>query len=148
MGSVSVDQILSTPLRKIEVPGGNVMHGMKASDNGYDGFGEAYFSWVEKDFIKAWKLHTKMTLNLVVPVGLVRIVFVSPDEVGKYRIEEIGESNYCRLTVPPGLWFGFMGVAESTSLLLNIANIIHEPTETIRKEITDFDFNWHDKSKK
>ena len=38
--------ILVTPLQQIEAEGGDVLHGMKQSDSGYTGFGEAYFSWV------------------------------------------------------------------------------------------------------
>ena len=139
MGSVKLDEIIITPLKKIEVVGGNVLHG---SDTGFQGFGEAYFSWVQKGFVKAWKLHTRMTLNLVVPVGKIKLVFLSPVEPARFRVEIIGEENYARITVPPGLWFGFQGVAEKDSLLLNIANIIHEPEETQRKDIESFSYNW------
>ena len=31
----------------------------KTNDNGYNGFGEVYFSSVKIDSIKAWKLHKK-----------------------------------------------------------------------------------------
>ena len=58
----------------ISVDGGNVLHGLKSTDVGYDGFGEAYFSLVDKDYIKAWKRHKEMRLNLVVPIGRIRFV--------------------------------------------------------------------------
>ena len=61
-------------LKKIEVPGGNVFHAMKNTDDGYNGFGEVYFSKIEPNAIKAWKRHKEMTLNLVVPVGKIRFV--------------------------------------------------------------------------
>ncbi|SVE62175.1 uncharacterized protein METZ01_LOCUS515029, partial [marine metagenome] len=63
-----------TPLRRIENAGGDVLHGMKQSDVGYTGFGEAYFSWVSASAVKAWKRHTQMTMNVVVPVGQVKFV--------------------------------------------------------------------------
>ena len=65
--------ILVTPLQQIEAEGGDVLHAMKQKDAGYDGFGEAYFSWVSAGAIKAWKRHTQMTMNVVVPVGQVRL---------------------------------------------------------------------------
>jgi len=142
MGIVTVDDIIISPLKKIEVQGGDVLHGIKVSDAGYNGFGEAYFSWVIQDHVKAWKLHTRMTLNIVVPVGEIQFTFTSPDAPGLFRTEVIGIANYVRLTVPPGLWFGFKGVTAGYSLLLNIASIEHEPDETLKKGITDFDFNW------
>ena len=140
MGSVSVNQILITPLKRIQVAGGDVLHCMKCSDPGYVDFGEAYFSIVEAGAIKAWKRHLRMTLNLVVPVGIVRFVFV--DETGGIREESLGVDRYARLTVPSGIWFGFMGLSEPHSLLLNIADIPHDPDEIERKEIEEVNFNW------
>ena len=39
-------------------------------------FGEAYFSKIKFNKIKAWKYHSKMTLNLAVPHGKVKFVFI------------------------------------------------------------------------
>ena len=90
--------ILVTPLMRIETPGGDVMHAMKESDAGYVGFGEAYFSWVSGGVIKAWKRHTKTTMNVVVPVGKVRFVFCSIDASGNkdFRVEEIGIDRFMK----------------------------------------------------
>jgi dTDP-4-dehydrorhamnose 3,5-epimerase len=141
MGSVGVDLVVVQTLKRIPVNGGDVMHAMKITDERYKGFGEAYFSWVNRGAVKAWKLHKEMTLNLIVPLGEVKFVFTSPDEPGKFRTEYIGTSNYARVTVPPGLWFGFSGLAEQ-NLVLNIANIIHEPTESLKEVLSYFDFDW------
>ncbi|MHB1099241.1 MAG: dTDP-4-dehydrorhamnose 3,5-epimerase [Burkholderiales bacterium] len=140
MGAVSVDDILLTPLKRVPVKGGDVLHAMKRSDPGFVDFGEAYFSIVEKDAVKAWKRHLKMTLNLVVPVGQVRFVFM--DEANRQREVKIGEANYVRLTVPPQLWFGFQGMAVPQSLLLNVADIPHDPDEIERKLIDEIRFDW------
>ena len=137
--------ILVTPLRRIENAGGDVMHGMKQSDVGYTGFGEAYFSWVSAGAIKAWKRHTQMTMNVVVPVGQVRFVFrcVNADGIEEFRIEEIGVDRYARITVPPGIWFGFQGLHTPQSLLLNIANIPHDPNEVEGLALTDINYDWN-----
>ena len=137
--------ILVTPLRRIEAVGGDVLHGMKQSDAGYTGFGEAYFSWVSAGAIKAWKRHTQMTMNVFVPVGQVRFVFrcVNADGIEEFRVEEIGVDRYARLTVPPGIWFGFQGLNTSQSLLLNIANISHDPNEIERLSLTDINYDWN-----
>ena len=140
MGSVSLNEICVTPLKRISVTGGDVLHAMKKRDNGYVDFGEAYFSLVEFGAIKAWKRHLQMTLNLVVPIGEVQFVLI--DSVGLIREERIGEGHYARLTIPPGIWFGFQGVSKKTALLLNIADIEHSPDEVERKELDTVNYVW------
>lgn len=140
MGTMSVDQIVVTPLKRIPVPGGDVLHAMKRSDPGFVDFGEAYFSQIELGAVKAWKRHLRMTLNFVVPVGAVQFVFV--DDAAATRVEVVAPDRYVRLTVPPGIWFGFKGLVAPYSLLLNVADIPHDPAEIERKGIKDFVFDW------
>lgn len=137
---MSVADILVTPLKQIPVAGGNVMHAVKPGDTGFAGFGEAYFSRIELGAVKAWKRHLRMTLNLVVPVGRVGFVFI--DDKGTVRDEVAGPDRYVRLTVPPGIWFGFRGLAAPYSLLLNVADIPHDPAEVERKAENEFMFQW------
>ena len=136
-----LDQIQMTPLKRIPTPGGDVLHALKSTEDAFQGFGEAYFSFVEPGAIKAWKQHLLMTMNLVVPVGSVRFVFHDSSTLS-FREEIIGESNYQRLTVPPKIWFGFQGVATTPSLLLNLACIPHDPAEVKRKALSEVGFNW------
>jgi len=136
-----LDQIQVTPLKRIPTPGGDVLHALKSTEDAFQGFGEAYFSFVEPGAIKAWKQHIRMTMNLVVPVGSVRFVFHDSSTLS-FREEIIGESNYQRLTVPPKIWFGFQGVATTPSLLLNLACIPHDPAEVKRKTLSEVGFNW------
>ena len=117
---------------------------MKCQDQGYSGFGEAYFSMVAPGVIKGWKRHRVMTLNLVVPIGKIRFVlFDDRDEHNKVINEFIlSKDNYYRLTVPPMIWVGFQGLSKSTSMLLNIASIPHDITESENKNITQIEFDW------
>ena len=142
MGVVSLTDILVTPLRRIPTIGGDVMHALKDSDDGFNGFGEVYFSWVEQGAIKAWKYHQHMTLNLVVPLGEISFVFHIKDQKNSFRTEIISEERYVRLTVPPGIWFGFQGIASGRSLLVNLADMTHNPDEVLRKKTSEFVYNW------
>ena len=142
MGVVSLMDILVTPLRRIPTIGGDVMHALKNSDNGFNGFGEVYFSWVERGAIKAWKCHQHMTLNLVVLLGEISFVFHIKDQENCFRTENIGEEKYVRLTVPPGIWFGFQGRGSSQSLLMNLADMAHDPDEVLRKKTSEIVYNW------
>ena len=134
-------QIQKTPLRRISTNGGDVLHAMKCSEGSFQGFGEAYFTWVDSNVVKAWKQHFQMTMNLVVPLGEVRFVFYDSASA-LFREEIIGEQYYQRLTVPPRIWFGFQGKAKNSSLILNLANRSHSSEEVIRKDLEEIQFNW------
>ena len=127
------------PLKQINVEGGNVLHALKASEEEFYGFEEAYFSTIKINKIKAWKRHLRMTMNLIVPVGEVQFNFYS-QEKKLLSNTIIGERNYSRITVPPMTWFGFKGLASSTSYILNISNKIHDPSEVERKPLSFLNF--------
>jgi len=138
------DDIVLTPLSIIKTPNGSVLHAMKNNDSGFNGYGEAYFSEIEPQAIKAWKQHKEMTLNLIVPVGAIRFVLLD-DRISKEgNLQQIvlSKNNYQRLTVPPMVWVGFQGVSNGTSMLLNIANITHSPDEVNVKDINEINFKW------
>jgi dTDP-4-dehydrorhamnose 3,5-epimerase len=40
------------------------------------------------------------------------------------------------------LWLGFQGVGNEENILLNIADIEHNPNEADRKEIDEIKYNW------
>ena len=142
MGSISVTQIQSNQLNRISRSGGDILHAIKNSDPGFKAFGEAYFSMVEFGAIKAWKRHSRMTLNFIVPHGSIHFVFI--DDLGLVREEILGlNSCYKRLTVPPMIWFGFKGLAFPYSLLMNIADIPHDPNESETICFNSINFNWN-----
>ena len=136
-----IEGMTLTALRQIGDQRGAVLHMLRCDAPDFNSFGECYFSEVMPGAVKAWKLHRRMTLNLVVPLGEVRFVFRTED--GRAQREEvIGVSNYVRLTVPPGVWFGLQGLAEPFSLVLNVADIPHEPEEVMSQRPEDFDYAW------
>jgi dTDP-4-dehydrorhamnose 3,5-epimerase len=130
-----------TPLKKINVEGGDVMHAIKNTDKEFRNFGELYFSFINNGSVKAWKRHKKMTMNLFVPVGSVSFVFY--DDVFKEFLSlEIGCENYHRLTVPPGIIFGFKGKNKDQSLVVNFADIPHNSNEVEKIKYEDICFEW------
>lgn len=141
-----INDVLTTKLDVIDTPGGSVMHAMKKTSAGYTGFGEAYFSQVDKGAIKAWKRHKEMTLNLIVPVGKIKFILFDDRNASSAQFQEIiiSKDNYCRLTVPPMLWMGFQGLSDSGSILLNIADVEHSSDEVDKKNIEQIEFNWGD----
>ena len=140
-----INDIIVTNLKIIKINDGNVMHVVKRTDKGFKGFGEAYYSHIRGGAIKAWKRHKKMTLNLTVPLGKIRFVLFDDRDNAKFKYQEviISKDNYCRLTVPPMIWMGFQGLSSSESLLLNIANIEHDPMEVDTKDLKKIEFDWN-----
>lgn len=133
-----MDGVILTPLKQFYTPKGDVFHAMKKSDNGFAGFGEAYFSSVNKGDIKGWKKHTKMTLNLIVPVGEIEFVVYNENSKEFFSVA-LSQKNYQRLSVAPGLWMAFRGINEN-NLLLNIASIEHDPSEAVAKDISEIKY--------
>lgn len=141
-----IEGLVVTEQKVIATEGGDVFHGLKASEDQFLGFGEAYFSSVDVGFIKAWKKHLRMTLNLLVPHGKIGFVLFddregSPTQNFTEKVI-ISPENYSRLTIPPGIWLGFKGLGTETSLLLNVANIEHDPDEVENRTIQGIDFDW------
>ena len=133
-----MDGVTLTPLKKIEHPKGDVFRAMKASDKGFSGFGEAYFSTINKSEIKGWKKHTKMTLNLIVVTG--EVEFVVYDGNGFFSVK-LSRNNYQRLTVQPNLWMTFRGIGEN-NMLLNLASIEHDPSEAVNVDLEEIKYEW------
>ena len=141
MGKKLLNKIKVTPLKIIKSPLGNVMHALKKKELNNWVFGEAYFSKIKFDKIKSWKYHLKMTLNLVVPQGKVKFVFYSQKDKN-FKIVEIGEKKYLRLTVPPKIWFGFKGISRHESIILSVTNIKRNPKEILRWKKNKISFDW------
>ena len=136
-----INEVVLTPLRIIPGDKGEVMHALKQPESSFQGFGEAYFSTVQKLAVKGWKKHQRMILNLVVPAGSIRFVLYD-DRAGSKSFKTIQEitlskENYQRLTVPPGIWMAFQGLSDGLNLLLNIASIPHDPMEAENLPVHD-----------
>ena len=139
-----IKDVVITNLDVIDTPNGKVMHAIKETSTGYTGFGEAYFSCVDEGAIKAWKRHKNMTLNLIVPLGKIKFVMFDDRDTSNTQFQEVilSKENYCRLTVPPMVWMGFKGLLRKESMLLNIANIEHNPEEVDRLAIDKINYDW------
>lgn len=136
-----------TPLARIATPGGDVFHGLKQTDEDFAGFGEAYFSSVERGAVKGWRRHTRMVMNLIVPTGRIRFVVGEdhPDGVPVAREQFVlspDAAEYGRLTLAPGVWMAFQGVGPGLNLLLNLASIPHDQGEAETKPLDTIAWDW------
>ena len=131
----------------IPTDGGAVMHALKRSDPSFTGFGEAYFSVVNVGCIRGWKRHLKMTSNLVVPAGKMRFVLIDQRANSSTHgaIDDLmlsADDHYRRLSIPPGIWTAFKSLHAPRTLLLNIADIEHDPDEVEHRPLDHFTVDW------
>lgn len=130
-----IEGVESRPLRILDGADGALMHMLRSDAPHFRRFGEVYFSQVRPGCIKAWKRHTRMTQNIAVPVGQLRVVVYDtrPDSRSRGVLEEYvlgaSEPQYQLLTLPPGIWYGFQCLSEVTALIANCADMPHDPAE-------------------
>ena len=137
-----IDGVLVVPLRIIADERGAVMHMLRADAPHFKGFGEVYFSTVKQGAIKGWRRHKRMTQNLAVPAGRVQLALYDdrPGSLthGKTQDVVLGpQATYALVSVPPGVWSAFKGLAENESVIANCASIGHEPDEGETRPLSD-----------
>ena len=143
-----VHDVQVTPLRRIPDERGAVFHMLREDSPVFDRFGEIYFSSVYPGVVKGWHLHSRMTLNYAVPVGMIKLVCYDDraDSPTRGAVQElhIGELNYALVTVPAGVWNGFKGEGTEPALVANCATIPHDPEEIDRADPFDNDipYDW------
>ena len=143
-----IDGLRVTPLRRIPDERGAVFHMLREDSEGFERFGEIYFSTVHPGVVKGWHLHREMTLNYAVPVGMIKLVCYDDRDGSATRgnlVElHVGELDYCLVTIPPLVWNGFKGAGTTTALVANCATIPHRADEIERLDPFDNDipYDW------
>ena len=126
------------PLRRIPDERGAIFHMLRCDDEGFEGFGEIYFSMVNPGVVKGWHVHRHMTLNYAVPVGMVKLACYDDRDGSPTRgnLVELflGELNYALVTIPPLVWNGFKGIGTTPALVANCSTIPHDPGEIDRMD--------------
>lgn len=143
-----IHDIKLIPLKRIPNPAGDVCHILRTDSPYFKKFGEVYCSFVNPFSVKAWKRHKLMTQNFAVPIGKILFVLYDdrPDSPTRNTIDKyiIGEDNYQLLIIPPMVWYGFKGLSVNPSLIINCADIPHDPSESEKIDYNEwkiFDFN-------
>jgi len=143
-----IDGLSVTPLRRIPDERGAVFHMLRCDSEGFERFGEIYFSMVYPRAIKAWHLHREMTLNYAVPVGMIKLVCYDDRDGSPTRgnVAEVyvGELSYSLVTIPPLVWNGFKGIGTGPALVANCSTIPHDPEEIVRMDpfTPDVPYDW------
>ena len=143
-----IEGVIITPLKRIPDERGSVMHILKSSDQAFQGFGEVYCSTVYPGVVKGWHLHQRISLNYVVIRGTIKFVLydgrAGSSTHGEVQEISMGDRNYVRVTVPPGLWNGFQGVGIEEAYVVNVTDMPHDPDEIERADpfTKDIPYSW------
>jgi dTDP-4-dehydrorhamnose 3,5-epimerase len=144
-----INGVVVRPLKQIFDERGKIMHMLRVDSEGFESFGEIYFSEVYPGAIKGWHIHKRMTLNYAVPRGHIKLVLYDDREgsVTRGELQELflGPDNYCLVTIPPMVWNGFKGLGDEMALVANCSTIPHDATEIDRLDPFDrrIPYDWN-----
>jgi len=142
MNKSKIKGIRIVKLNQIVDSKGSVLHMIKSSSPEFKNFGECYVSEINYNSIKGWKLHSKQTQNISVPSGKIKMVLYDSreDSLSFNQLIELNlgrPDDYFRITIPPGVIYGFKGLSSPNALLVNCTDIEHDPDESITLSIND-----------
>ena len=140
MGIELTDSVNYFPQKRICVNGGDILRGLRSDDDGFEGFNELYFSNIEPNFVKAWKMHLTATLNLMVIAGEVQFQYSHDGEI--FQKKTLGPNNLERLVMPPKVWFGFKCMSRVPGMIASVSNILHDDNEIMRAPLDRFLVDW------
>jgi dTDP-4-dehydrorhamnose 3,5-epimerase len=144
-----IDGVVITTLRQIDDERGAVLHILRCDSPIFTHIGEVYCSLVYAGKIKAWKRHNFMTQHFAVPMGKINLVLYDdrPLSSSHGQIEDyiIGRpDHYFLIRIPPLIWYGFQGLGIAPALIVNCANLRHDPGEVrnLPVDTNYIPYNW------
>lgn len=138
----AIEGVSLVPLKIIEDARGALLHVLRADSPLFERFGEVYVSEINPGVMKGWKRHLRMTQHLAVPSGRVKFAMHdnragSPTE-GATASYELGRPDaYALLVVPPLVWYAWACVGDRPALLVNCADLPHDPAESELRTLPD-----------
>ena len=139
--AIGIGGVVVRPLQILSDERGAVMHMLRADAAHFERFGEIYFSVVNSGAVKAWRRHRSTVMNIAVPVGTVRVVLYDDraDSAtrGTVAALETGRGAYSLITIPAGVWSGFLGLGPEPAVVANCATAPHDPAEVDRRPEDD-----------
>lgn len=122
----------------------------RADEDGFPRFGQVHLTAVYPGVVKAWHRHRHRTDVLYAASGMVRLGLYDPrqDSATAGEVNEffLGDHAPLRITIPPGVWFGFKGVGRREALLVVFtdepSNAFVPDEERWDPEANEIPFDW------
>ena len=137
-------------LRVVPDERGRLMEILRADDEIFQKFGQAYLTTAYPGVVKGWHYHKKQTDNFVVVSGMMKVVLYdgrrSSPTHGEVNEFFMGVHNPILLQIPPLVFHGFKCVSETESLVINIPTEVYnykEPDEfRVHPHQNDIPYDW------
>ncbi len=114
---------------------GRLMEILRADDEVFEKFGQAYMTTAYPGVVKAWHYHKKQVDNMTVVKGMMKVALYDAREDSSTRGEVneffLGEQNPKLLQIPKLVYHGFKCISHEEAVVINI------PTETYNHEAPD-----------
>lgn len=146
------DGVQIIPLQRFPDERGSVKLVMRESDPGFGAIQQVYVSTVYPGTVKGWHRHHRKTLNYVCVSGLIRLVIApNMNHVPLQRVKPrdaefteivMGETNYVRVSIPPGTWNAFLGLGDREAVIVNCASLPYSDDDIERLPYNYFAYDW------
>ncbi len=130
---MSLKKIKIINLKRIYNKKGDILKIINKKNKNFKKFGEIYFSEVKKKNIKGWNLHKNFYCHLTVCYG--DLILRLKDKKLKLKKVHLSSKKPKLVIIPPKIWFS-LEAKEKNSMILNILSGIHDPKESLKKEIS------------
>ena len=118
-----IDGVKTKKLKVMPDERGRLMEMLRADDELYIQFGQAYMTTAYPGVVKGWHYHKKQYDNFVVVKGMMKVVLYDgrEDSPTFKEVNEffMGEHNPILLQIPPYVFHGFKCISENTAIVIN-----------------------------
>lgn len=119
-------------IKKIFNKGGKIFKFVTKKDKYFEGFGEIYFNFINKNAFKGWIYHKKNQCILTVVSGYVKFNLIAKIRGKKIKKTfSINSKDQKILIIPKNIWFSFVGLQKS--IVANLIQYPHNDKEVIKK---------------
>lgn len=110
---------------------------------------DVYYTSVYKDIVKGWHGYITKTICFTCISGCVKFVLwdgrTQSESYGETESYIIGTNAYFRISVPPGIYSAFKGIADFSEIIV-VADEEFDENRIIRKPIEEIEYDWRTKN--
>ncbi len=148
-----IDGVKTIKLRVIPDERGRLMEILRADDNHFLKFGQAYITTTYPGVVKAWHKHEKQTDNVVCVQGMIKLALYDPREDSPTHKEVnqfyLGVHNPMLVQIPSDIYHGWMCVSEQEAIIINIPTEVYNYENPDEQRLdphqNDIPYDWHRK---
>ncbi|RMF97415.1 MAG: dTDP-4-dehydrorhamnose 3,5-epimerase [Candidatus Schekmanbacteria bacterium] len=149
-----IEGVKTKKLRVIPDERGRLMEMLRADDEIFIKFGQAYLTTAYPGVVKGWHYHKKQYDNFIVVKGMMKVVLYDrrEDSPTYKEINEffMGEHNPMLLQIPPLVLHGFKCISENEALVVNLPTELYNyesPDEyRVSPDSSEIPYNWERKN--